>query len=37
MPSDIAEQCKRRGNEAFAKNKLDAAIDAYSEAICPAG
>ncbi len=30
----VAEQCKKRGNEAFAKGKLEAAIEAYSEALC---
>ena len=29
-----AEERKRVGNEMFAKNKLAAAIEAYSEAIC---
>ena len=39
LPSDMAdkaraEERKRVGNEAFAKHKLEAAIEAYSEAIC---
>ena len=29
-----AEACKQRGNECFAKGKIEAAIEAYSEAIC---
>ena len=34
MPNASADQCKKRGNDAFAKGKLEAAIEAYSEAIC---
>jgi len=35
MPGNAqAEACKQRGNDAFAKSKLEAAIEAYSEAIC---
>ena len=30
----MAEELKKHGNECFAKGKLDAAIEAYSEAIC---
>lgn len=34
MSGSIPETLKARGNEFFAKGKLDAAIDAYTEAIC---
>ena len=34
MPNATAEERKRVGNELFGKGKIDAAIDAYSEAIC---
>ena len=32
--SNQAESLKALGNECFAKGKIDAAIEAYSEAIC---
>ena len=35
MPANVqAEQCKERGNKAFGKGMISAAIEAYSEAIC---
>ena len=36
MASDAARalECKKRGGEMFAKGKIAAAIEAYSEAIC---
>jgi len=30
----LAEDLKRQGNECFSRGKIDAAIEAYSEAIC---
>ena len=33
-PLATAEERKRAGNEMFSKGKLEAAIEAYSEAIC---